>query len=100
MLQHSLAELAVCRETWELKVDFPPFFFRFPRIFSRPLRGRKGGRKEGKARKKREGTTLLLHVLVLVMSACALGHLLVMSACALGHLLSCLARAAQVVLRC
>ena len=36
----------------------------------------KGGRKEGKARKKREGTTLLLHVLVLVMSACALGHLL------------------------
>ena len=99
MLQHSLAELAVCRETWELKVDFPPFF-RFSRIFSRPLRGRKGGRKEGRARKKREGTTLLLQVLVLVMSACALGHLLVMSACALGHLLSCLARAAQVVLRC
>ena len=98
MLQHSLAELAVCRETWELKVDFPPFFRFSPHFL--PLRGRKGGRKEGKARKKREGTTLLLHVLVLVMSACALGHLLVMSACALGHLLSCLARAVQVVLRC
>ena len=79
MLQHSSAELAVCRETWELKGDFPPPSFDFPRIFSRPLRGRKGGRKEGKARKK-EGTTLLLHVLVFVMSACALGHLLVMSA--------------------
>ena len=26
------AELAVCRETWELKVDFPPLFFRFSRF--------------------------------------------------------------------
>ena len=86
MLQHSSAELAVCRETWDKGRVLPPSFD-FPRIFSRPLRGRKGGRKEGKVRKKREGTTLLLHVLVLVMSACALGHLLVMSACALGAVL-------------
>ena len=80
MLEHSLAELAVCRETWELKGRFFPPFFRFSPYFLPTARGRKGGRKEGKARKKREGTTLLLHVLVLVMSACARGHLLVMSA--------------------
>ena len=96
MLQHSLAELAVCREDLGAKGAIsPPLLSIFPLPTAR---GRKGGRKEGKARKKREGTTLLLHVLVLVMSACALGHLLVMSGCALGHLLSYLARAAQVVL--
>ena len=95
MLQHSSAELAVCREAWELKIEFSPLF----PAFLPTVRGRKGGRKEGKARKKREREPRYCQD-VLVMAACALGHLLVMSACALGHLLSCLARAVPVVLRC
>ena len=46
MLQHSLAELAVCREAWELKVDFPPPFSRFSPHFLPTAYGEEG-RKEG-----------------------------------------------------
>ena len=97
MLQHSSVELAVCRETWELKVEFSPFF----PLFFRPLGG---GREEGR-RGRLERRERVNHVTATRACAChgcmrAIGHLLVMSACALGHLLSCLARAVQVVLRC